>query len=146
GRIHFDTYIFDEDLIDATSTTEFRRTRLTLSGKAYGWDYKLEQDFSAGNTTAGYRDVFISTKALGGTLMLGQVKPFRSMEEMTSSNEIPMMERPFASASGLYDGRQFQQGVGYKMSGDMHSIAVAGFNLRDASGARNEGIGASVRG
>src|SRR5690606_36668700 len=60
GRVHFDAYIFDEDLVATTSTTEFRRTRLTLTGSLYDWAYKIEQDFSAGNTTAGYRDVFLS--------------------------------------------------------------------------------------
>lgn len=146
GRVHFDVYAFDEDLVEATGTSEFRRTRLTLSGTAWGWDYKLEQDFSAGNTTSGYRDVYIGTKVPGGYLMLGQFKPFRSMEELTSSNEITMMERPFASASGLYSGRQFQQGIGYKMKGDAHTLGLAAFNLRDAAGVRNEGIGAAVRG
>ena len=40
GRIHFDTYVFDKDIAATTDTTEFRRARLTLSGKAYGWEYK----------------------------------------------------------------------------------------------------------
>ncbi len=145
GRVHFDTYIFDEDLVPTTSTTEFRRTRLTLTGKAYGWDYKVEQDFSAGNTTAGYRDVFLSTKALGGTVMFGQFKPFRAMEEMTSSNEITMMERPFATATGIYNGRQFQQGVGYKKNDDNWTAGLSVFNLRDAAGPRNEGVGFAGR-
>lgn len=145
GRIHFDTYIFDEDVASATSTTEFRRTRITLTGKLYDWDYKLEQDFSAGNTTAGYRDVFLSRKALGGTVMFGQFKPFRAMEEMTSSNEITMMERPFATATGLYNGRQFQQGLGYRKTDDNYTAGVSVFNLRDAAGARNEGVGFAGR-
>lgn len=145
GRVHFDTYIFDEDIVDTTSTTEFRRTRLTLTGSLYDWGYKIEQDFSAGNTTAGYRDVFLSTKSLGGTVMFGQFKPFRSMEEMTSSNEITMMERPFATATGIYNGRQFQQGVGYRKNADNWTAGLSVFNLRDAAGPRNEGIGFAGR-
>ncbi len=145
GRVHFDAYIFDEDLVATTSTTEFRRTRLTLTGSLYDWAYKIEQDFSAGNTTAGYRDVFLSTKALGGTVMFGQFKPFRAMEEMTSSNEITMMERPFATATGIYNGRQFQQGVGYRTGADNWTAGLSVFNLRDAAGPRNEGIGTAGR-
>lgn len=145
GRIHFDTYLFDEDLVRTVDTTEFRRTRLTLSGEAFGWDYKVEQDFAAGNTTAGFRDVFIGTKVLGGYITLGQFKPYRSMEELTSSNEITMMERPFASATGLYSGRQFQQGVGYKFSGDRYTFGISAFNLRDAAAMRNAGVGAAGR-
>ncbi len=145
GRVHADAYIFDEDAVRTVSTTEFRRTRLTLTGKLYDWDYKIEQDFSAGNTTAGYRDVFLSTKTMGGTVMFGQFKPFRAMEEMTSSNEITMMERPFATATGLYNGRQFQQGVGYRTGADNWTGGVSVFNLRDAAGARNAGVGFAGR-
>lgn len=145
ARIHFDGYLFDGDTVSTTDTTEFRRTRLTLSGSAYGWDYKLEQDFSAGNTTAGYRDVYLGKRALGGYFTLGHFKPYRSMEELTSSNEITMMERPFSSATGLYSGRQFQQGVAYRRSDDRYTAGLSVFNLRDAATARNEGVGAAAR-
>ena len=145
GRIHFDAYAFDRDLANTTGTTEFRRARLTLQGKAFGWGYKMEQDFSAGNTTAGFRDVYINRKALGGLVTIGHFKPYRSMEELTSSNEITMMERPFSSATGLYSGRQFNQGVGYMKAGDNYTIGAAVFNLREASGPRTEGVGAAGR-
>lgn len=145
GRIHFDAYAYDRDKVDTTGTTEFRRTRLTLQGKAFGWGYKMEQDFSAGNTTAGYRDVYINHQALGGLVTIGHFKPYRSMEELTSSNEITMMERPFSSASGLYSGRQFNQGVGYLKAGDNYTVGATVFNLREASGPRTEGVGAAGR-
>ncbi|MGI8560291.1 MAG: OprO/OprP family phosphate-selective porin [Luteimonas sp.] len=145
GRIHFDAYAFDRDLASTTGTTEFRRARLTLAGKLYGWDYKMEQDFAAGTNLDGLRDLYIAKSALGGKFTLGQFKPYRSMEELTSSNEILMMERPFSSATGLYNGRQFQQGVGYLRGGDNYTFGAAAFNLRSASGVRNEGTGASAR-
>lgn len=145
GRIHFDTYAFDRDLVDTTGTTEFRRARLTLSGKAWGWDYKMEQDFAAGTNLDGLRDLYIAKSALGGKFTIGQFKPYRSMEELTSSNEILVMERPFASATGLFNGRQFQQGVGYQRSGENYSIGVTAFNLRSAASARTEGAGVSGR-
>jgi phosphate-selective porin OprO and OprP len=145
GRIHFDAYLFENDLVDPTGTTEFRRTRLTFAGKAYGWDYKLENDFAAGGGLEGFRDVFIATNALGGKVTIGQFKPYRSMEELTSSNEILMMERPFATATGLFSGRQFRQGVGYLRGSDNYTFGVSAFNTRDAATARNEGVGASAR-
>ena len=145
GRIHFDAYAFDRDIADTTGTTEFRRARLTLQGKAFGWGYKMEQDFSAGNTTAGFRDVYITRKALGGLVTIGHFKPYRSMEELTSSNEITMMERPFSSATGIYSGRQFNQGVGYMKAGDNYTFGATVFNLREASGPRTEGVGAAGR-
>ena len=101
GRIHFDAYAFDRDIADTTGTTEFRRARLTLAGKAYGWEYKLEQDFSAGSNLDGLRDAYLARSALGGRFTIGHFKPYRAMEELTSSNELLMMERPFASATGL---------------------------------------------
>ncbi|WP_158238340.1 MULTISPECIES: OprO/OprP family phosphate-selective porin [Luteimonas] len=145
GRIHFDAYAFDRDQADTTGTTDFRRARLTLAGLAYGWEYKLEQDFAAGSNLDGLRDAFIATDLWGGTLTIGHFKPYRSMEELTSSNDILMMERPFASATGLFNGRQFQQGVGYRRAGDHYTAGFTVFNLRGASGTRNEGVGASGR-
>lgn len=145
GRIHFDAYAFDRDIAATTGTTEFRRARLTLAGKAYGWDYKVEQDFAAGTNLDGLRDAYIATNAWGGRVTIGHFKPYRSMEELTSSNEILMMERPFASASGLFSGRQFQQGVGYLKAGDNYTAGFTAFNLRGAAASRNEGMGASGR-
>ena len=145
GRIHFDTYAFDRDIASTTGTTEFRRARLTLSGKALGWDYKMEQDFSAGTNLDGLRDLYIAKSAFGGKVTIGQFKPYRSMEELTSSNEILMMERPFSSASGLFNARQFQQGIGYSKAGDNYTAGLSLFNLRSAAGVRNEGVGAAGR-
>lgn len=145
GRIHFDGYLFDRDLVTTTGTTEFRRARLTLAGKAYGWEYKVEQDFAGGTNLDGLRDLFIARNLAGGKVTIGHFKPYRAMEELTSSNEILMMERPFSSASGLFNGRQFQQGVGYLRAGTNYTAGISAFNLRSASGARNEGVGASAR-
>jgi len=145
GRIQFDAYAFDRDLASTTGTTEFRRARLTLSGKAYGWDYKMENDFGAGGGLDGFRDVYIAKSALGGKFTIGHFKPYRAMEELTSSNELLTMERPFASATGLFSGRQFQQGVGYLRAGENYTAGLSVFNLRGASGTRNEGMGAAGR-
>ena len=145
GRIHFDAYAFDRDIASTTGTTEFRRARLTLQGKALGWEYKMEQDFGAGTNLDGLRDLYVAKNALGGKFTIGHFKPYRSMEELTSSNEILMMERPFASASGLFNGRQFQQGVGYLRAGDNYTAGLSVFNLRSAAGVRNEGVGVAGR-
>lgn len=145
GRIHFDAYAFDRDIAATTGTTEFRRARLTLKGKALGWDYVMEQDFAAGSNLDGLRDLYIARNALGGKFTIGHFKPYRSMEELTSSNELLMMERPFASATGLFNGRQFQQGVGYQRSTDNYTAGISVFNLRSAAGVRNEGMGVAGR-
>ncbi len=146
GRIHYDVYAFDRDQAAVTGTTELRRARLTLQGKAHGWDYKLEQDFASGNNLEGLRDAYIARKLGPGKLTIGHIKPYRSMEELTSSNESMLMERPFATTNGLYSGRQYQQGVSYLVGRPNHTLGATVFNLRSASMPRNEGIGLAVRG
>lgn len=148
GRIHLDFVSLDSD--DSATYAEeggayFRRARLTLSGKAYGWEYKFENDFADAEAatsvdctadpadceaetvgTNSFRDMFIATSLLGGKVTIGQFKPLRGMEEMTSSNEITMVERPFASASGMFSGRQFATGVKYEGGTDalVYGLAV----------------------
>lgn len=151
GRIHLDLVSLDGDgspVYAEEGGAYFRRARLTLSGKAYGWDYKFENDFAdneaatdctvdvtTGNTaepaecetagTTSFRDMFIAT-SLGPTrLTLGQFKPLRGMEELTSSNEITMVERPFASASGLFSGRQFATGTKLEGGGALYTWGIA---------------------
>lgn len=145
GRVHFDTYAWDRDIAPTVGTTEFRRARLTLAGKVSDWEYKIEQDFAAGTNLEGLRDAFIATNAFGGKVTIGHFKPYRSMEELTSSNEILMMERPFASATGIYSGRQFMQGVGYLRAGDNYTLGLSAFNLRNAATPRAEGTGFAGR-
>ncbi len=146
GRIHFDAYSFNQDVAPTIDTTEFRRARLTLSGKALGWEYKMEQDFAAGTNLDGIRDMFIARNILGGKVTIGHFKPYRSMEELTSSNEILLMERPSTSATGIYSGRQFQQGMGYLRAGSNYTLGASAFNLRSAPSARTEGVGFAARG
>jgi phosphate-selective porin OprO and OprP len=149
GRIHFDAYLFGDQETNgvkgnnSASGTEFRRARITLSGKAYGWEYKFEEDFAGDGVSE--RDLFIAKKLGPGKLTIGQFKPYRSMEELTSSNEVTMMERPFSSASALYDGRQFQQGLGYLLGGNSYTAGGSVFTLRDDSGSRTEALGYAAR-
>ena len=198
GRIHFDAFIVDNDDIPASGAfgsqtgsrelggTAFRRTYLTLTGKAYGWKYKFEHDFAAeggsfsgtavtptcttvlapgadpvsdtdntatttctgitpagslSNTGAsGYREMWVAAPLAGGDLMIGQFKPFRGMEELTSSNEITMIERPVTSATGIYAGRQFLMGLGYKgIAADSIGYGFAVMNL-GAANTTTEGL------
>ncbi|AXQ31694.1 porin [Solimonas sp. K1W22B-7] len=175
GRIHFDAYIFDQDedaLFGSSSFNgkggaAFRRTYLTLTGKAYGWKYKFENDFSAmgGSTTcdavaavpatptcstsntgaSGFRELWVSTNLGPGEIVIGQFKPFRGMEELTSSNELTMIERPVTSASGIYAGRQFLMGVGYKgLIADQFGYGIDVMNL-GAANSTTEGLSYGAR-
>jgi len=174
GRIHLDTYIQEKDdgaafgsglQTDNGSGVFFRRARLSFTGKAYGWEYEFVPEFSqnsggiqstggaTGNPAAStpasngvtFQELNISTKIGPGKLILGQFKPFRSMEELTSSNEITMMERPFTSASGLYNGGQFYIGAGYVMTGGNWYVATDVYNTRNDNSAVNSGVGFGAR-
>lgn len=185
GRVHWDSNIpLDDDadnieqgVGEQRTDAFFRRARLTIDGKAYGWNWKFENDFAGqtdsvscaaqtitvpeptgtatsvtvtkpaqtceGNAGRGFREVWIGTQVFGANLRLGQAKPYRGMEEITSSNEILFMERPFASASGIY--RQFQEGIFLDRAGKNWGWGVSVYDLRDAAGAETDGIGSSAR-
>lgn len=172
GRIHFDGNLVSEDedapfgssAAPSQSGFYFRRIYLSLSGKAYGWKYKVEPDFAPNNqsgaTSIAFQDVYLATDVGPGELQLGQRKPFRAMEELTSSNDLLMIERPFASASGgmLKAGsangsagagsvgdREFQQGVFYHGAGDWFSWGLSVHSLRRDNTNGTEGIGESAR-
>lgn len=150
GRIHFDGYVLSEDDgaeygsvgLPVQGGTAFRRTYLTLTGKAYGWKYKFENDFAAGASPGSYREMWIATTLGPGELTLGQFKPYRGMEELTSSNEITMIERPWTSATGMFAGRQFLMGAGYKaVVGDVMNV---GLHLMQLGPANTTTEGSSV--
>lgn len=149
GRLHWDAYLFhgNDMLRVPPSTTDLRRARLAMQGKVGEWNYRVEHEFAAGSPLDGLRDANISRAFAGGRLTFGQLKPFRSMDELTSSNDMPMMERSFVSANGLFFGRQFQQGVAYQWQDASQDvgIGVSVFNLRSAAGPRNEGYGMAGR-
>lgn len=95
----------------------WRRTYTTLTGKIYGVNFKFENDFAVNATTPfphSLREAWVSTKLGPGQITLGQFKAYRGMEELTSSNELTLMERPSTSSTGIYTGRQFLTGIGYK--------------------------------
>lgn len=160
GRFHIDTYAFlgcDNDVggvgsecaaADTVGGMFLRRGYVTATGKLYGWKFKSEYDLASGtaaNTT--WREAWVSTEALGGEIVIGQFKPYRSMEELTSSNDILMMERPYSSATALYGGgsRQFQLGAGYKLMFPIGSWGLSAYNLKGIGGTTNDGLGVSTR-
>lgn len=161
GRIQFDYYSFSEDQDARIGTTPFgsgvvanganrggaafRRTYLTLSGKAYGWEYKFENDFTAAGAGTSFREMWIGTNVGPGKLIIGQHKPFRGMEELASSNEITLIERPNTTATGIYAGRQFLTGLFYKGNTDTFGYGVHATSLQN-SVATTEGHSFGARG
>lgn len=144
GRIHYDVYAHDADQVESTGGSEFRRARVQVEGEAAGWGWRVQAELSGRNTDL--RDVYLERGFGDSTLTIGQFKPFRSMDELTSSNDLSAMERGFGSASGLFADRQWQQGVGLLTGLEAGSFGVSAFSLREDNTARNEGWGAAARG
>ena len=100
GRIQADWMWISEDqsvrdaIGDQTSGSEFRRTRLYMSGDLFGnLSFKSQFDFAGGSTAL--KDVFIGLKALPGVgnVKVGHYKEPYSLEELTSSNYMTFVER-----------------------------------------------------
>lgn len=148
GRIHFDTNFFtdDDDVVGGLKNDVFmRRARLTMQGHAGRWTYKFENDFVASDR-AGFREMWIGTEVAGANLRLGQAKPYRGMEDLTSSNEVLFMERPYATSSGIFDGRQYQTGAFADGTAGKVGWGSALYSLKSADQPANDGFGVNARG
>jgi phosphate-selective porin OprO/OprP len=115
GRIMVDMAWFDvdpalddeEDPLD--EAVEFRRARLYFSGTIYdAVEFKAQYDFAGGEVTM--KDVWLGIKHVGpGTVRVGHFKEPFSLEEITSSKYITLMERSLANT--FTPGRNV--GIGY---------------------------------
>ncbi|HET7061165.1 MAG TPA: porin [Nitrosospira sp.] len=92
----------------------FRRGYTDVTARYGPVSFKFQNDFAAGTFPGSLREVWVGAKLGPGQLTVGQFKAYRGMEELASSNEITMMERPSTSSTGIYSGRQWLMGVGYK--------------------------------
>jgi len=128
GRIHYDyaTFSIDNPVTAATAGKAngpyLRRAYLTLSGKAYGFKYKLENDFAGAGSTVSSKDIWIGRDLPNdlGTIRVGHMQMAYGMESLTSSNDLLFTERPFISNNTIYAGREYQTGA-------MYNIASNGF-------------------
>ncbi len=81
--------------------TEFRRVYLGVEGKMPGgFGYRVEADFA--NSAVELTDVYMTYSTGPATITVGHVKPFWSLEELTSDLFTSFMERAaFAGAFGF---------------------------------------------
>lgn len=103
GRLHYDIGLFspDEETKDAVESdttkiedgTEIRRARIELSGEvADRVDWATAYDFGGGRPS--FRNVYAGVKDLPlGDVRAGQYKEPYGLEQLTSSNNIPFIER-----------------------------------------------------
>jgi phosphate-selective porin OprO/OprP len=115
-----------------------RRQRLSLSGAAgERVRYKLEYDFSSGVWTDVYVDVAIGR----GILRTGHFKQPYSMDELTSSGDLPLMEGALPRTAFSLSRRL---GLQYRLQGDAWTTAFSHFG-QTITGEQS-GRGWSVRG
>lgn len=101
GRIQHDFAYFAEDGDierrigdDFDDGTEFRRARINISGTIYDTiNFKAQYDFAGGD--ADFKDVYIGFENVPyvGNVRIGQFKEPFSLEELTTSNYLTLMER-----------------------------------------------------
>ncbi|HEX8874173.1 MAG TPA: porin [Nitrosospira sp.] len=128
ARAHLDVHAFDNDKVNPAYPPfgsqipgsfpddgfNFRRGYTDVTARIYDLSFKFQNDFAAGTFPGSLREVWVSAKLGPGQLTVGQFKAYRGMEELASSNEVTLMERPSTSSTGIYSGRQWLMGVGYK--------------------------------
>ena len=109
SRVHFDTgaYFQDDDKLpaiapgrDLGSGANFRRARVGLEGKFMrDWGYQFEVNFggSGGESAGSINYAWLSYSGIKPlTFYIGALKPSMTLDDTTSSNEIPFIERPAA--------------------------------------------------
>jgi len=146
GRIHVDYAMHDEDNSDLGDGFRARRARIGLSGKVDDdWSFQIEYDFAENGSSA--NDVYVRYTGLDqGNITIGHFKVPFGLEELTSSNNITLIERSLPTTTFAQARRM---GVSYSTSGDNWTAAVMGFGQSQGSGVRSttgdEGLGLGGR-
>jgi len=112
GRAHIDAAFHDEDETVMGDNVNTRRARLGVGGKFDSdWDFRIEYDFSEEGVSA--NDVRLRYSLPAGRLIIGQVKVPMGLNQLTSSNSMPFIER--SSVSNIVpDSRRL--GLSYHVS------------------------------
>lgn len=150
GRIHFDGALLNADE-NQTANNEasgfyFRRVFLTLKGKAYGFSYQIDEDLSSTSSPgAGFNDVWLAKSFGDSTVYVGQHKPWRSLDEIASNNDVVFLERNVLSANGLFGGRDYTEGVYYKYAANGFWAGASGYSQTKVGKNNTQGAGGNVR-
>jgi phosphate-selective porin OprO and OprP len=125
GRLNVDYNGIDQDEAVTgepdVNAAELRRARLGVEGVLfYDYLYKFEVDF-AGDRAA-VKDAYVEYTGLPVDLRLGHFKPYNSLEELMSANDITFMER-----AAFIEAFQLDRLIGGGVSHDStHWTAAAG--------------------
>ena len=146
GRAHWDVGAYNEDTdgLELNDGSNLRRARLGVKGRIMkDWGYEIVLD--GGDSAADDVDIdtaFVSCKGLEPlTLTVGQHKAPLTLEDRTSSNDIPFIERSLGTNLfvGPAGGKRF--GLSGVAHGDMWWVGAGLFGEKlgkDASTGRDE--------
>jgi len=144
GRVHLDFGAFDNDDRGPPNRndTEVRRAWLGVSGRLYDFKYKVEGDFADSRNILA-RNVYLS-RAFGraGTLTVGQFKQHFSLDDRTSSNYGPLLERG-SGASTL--APLFRLGAGWQYANQQMTWAASGYSMESIDVTAAKGYGVATR-
>lgn len=142
GRLHLDYALYDEDSTVLNDSIRVRRARLGASGN-FGDDWSYMSEVDLAENAVEWKDVYLRLSNLGpGRLTIGQIKVPFSMDELTSSNNISLMERASPVAFAL----AHRIGIHYSMSGDNYTFTAMGFGQPVGGGdGGDEGLGIGAR-
>ncbi|KLD69126.1 porin, partial [Xanthomonas hyacinthi DSM 19077] len=106
GRLHWDFARFDNDHRGTPNPddTEIRRLWIDVSGKFFGFGYKVEGDFAGlqdafNGKGIEAKDVYLTRTFEAGTLGVGQFKQYFSLDDRTGSNFGQFLERSGAAST-----------------------------------------------
>lgn len=143
ARVHADANFYSSDRVERDSGTFIRRARIGVSGFVRNWDYNIT--FDNATDAVDLKDAYLARVLGPGRLIIGQFKQFQGFEELTSSNDIALIER--SHVSNAMTARAI--GVGYHGLSGSIGWAASAYNLRESgdggSRAIDDGVGAVAR-
>jgi len=143
GRLHLDFAQFDNDGRGRPNPddTEVRRAWLDVSGRVYGFGYKVEFDFADLDDIQA-KDVYLTRKVAAGLLTVGQFKQYFSLDDRTGSNYGPFLERGSAATTlaPLY-----RLGAGWQGAGGGMTWAGSAYSLESIDVWQIKGYGLGGR-
>lgn len=96
---------------NANDAFRFRRAWITLAGKVYGFHYHIDYDTVSGTLQRAWLEHDLLPH---GSLVVGQDKPWASMDEIARNPDTPFLERNIASSSGVNAAATYTNGAYYE--------------------------------
>ena len=143
GRLHWDIADFDNDTRGTPNAndSDLRALWLDMSGKFYGFNYKLEADFSGDEVLA--KDVYVSKKFAPGTLTVGQFKQYFRLDDRISSNHMTFIERSYLVQNLA---PTYRLGAAWLTARDGYTVGGSIYSLESIDVWQTEGLAVAARG